>query len=85
MYVLVCVCACVCMCLCVNVFACVCVVCVCVCVCMCFVCMCLCVYVKGAIINLVNTESTKMYRKSVLHLLKYVANLYLSRCSTDLR
>ena len=31
------------------------------------------------------TECPKSYRKSVLHLLKYTANLYLSRCSTDLR
>ena len=31
------------------------------------------------------TECTKIYRKYVLHLLKYTANLYLSRCSTDLR
>ena len=31
------------------------------------------------------TECPKIYRKSVLHLLKYTANLYLSRCSTDLR
>ena len=31
------------------------------------------------------TEFPKIYRKSVLHLLKYTANLYLSRCSTDLR
>ena len=32
-----------------------------------------------------NTEYPKTYRNSVLHLLKYTANLYLSRCSTDLR
>ena len=32
-----------------------------------------------------NTECPKIYRKSVLHLLKYTANLYLSRGSTDLR
>ena len=31
------------------------------------------------------TECPKIYRKSVLHLLKYTENLYLSRCSTDLR
>ena len=30
-----------------------------------------------------STECTKIYRKSVLHLLKYTLNLY--RCSTDLR
>ena len=28
---------------------------------------------------------SKIYRKSVLHLLKFTTNLYLSRCSTDLR
>ena len=27
----------------------------------------------------------EIYRKSVLHLLKYTANLYLSRCSTNMR
>ena len=32
-----------------------------------------------------HTECPKIYRKSVLHLLKYTTNLYLSRCSTDLR
>ena len=31
------------------------------------------------------SECLKIYRKSVLHLLKYTANIYLSRCSTDLR
>ena len=31
------------------------------------------------------TECHKIYRKFVLHLIKYVTNLYLSRCSTDLR
>ena len=31
------------------------------------------------------TECPRSYRKSVLHLLKYAANLYLSRCSTYLR
>ena len=36
-------------------------------------------------INLHTTECPKSYRKSVLHLLKYTENLYLSRCSTDLR
>ena len=30
------------------------------------------------------TECTKIYRKSVLHLLKYRFAVYLSRCSTDL-
>ena len=30
-------------------------------------------------------ECPKIYRKSVLHLLKYTTNIYLSRCSTDLR
>ena len=33
----------------------------------------------------VNTKCPKIYRNSVLHLLKYTAILYLSRCSTDLR
>ena len=32
-----------------------------------------------------STECLKIYRKSVLHLLKHAANLYLSRCRTDLR
>ena len=32
-----------------------------------------------------STECLKFYRKSVLHLLKYTANLNLSRFSTDLR
>ena len=32
----------------------------------------------------VDTECPKFYRISVMHLLKYIANLYLSRCSTDL-
>ena len=32
-----------------------------------------------------DTECPKIYRKYVLHLLKYTANLYLIRCSTDLR
>ena len=32
-----------------------------------------------------NTECPKIYRKSVLHLLKYNVNLYLNICSTDLR
>ena len=31
------------------------------------------------------TECPKIYRKSVLHLLKYRFKVYLSRCSTDLR
>ena len=31
--------------------------------------------------NHVPTECTKSYRKSVLHLLKYTANLYLNKCS----
>ena len=31
------------------------------------------------------TECPEMYRKFVLHLLKYIANLYLSRYSKDLR
>ena len=31
------------------------------------------------------TECPKIYRKSVRHLLKYTANLYFKRCSTDLR
>ena len=33
----------------------------------------------------IDTECPKIYRKSVLHLLKYTVNLYLIRCSTDLR
>ena len=33
----------------------------------------------------VNTECPKIYCTSVLHLLKYTENLYLSRCSTDSR
>ena len=28
------------------------------------------------------TECPKIYRKSILHLLKFTANLYLGRCST---
>ena len=32
-----------------------------------------------------HTECPKSYRKSVLHLLRYTKNLYLSRCSTHLR
>ena len=32
----------------------------------------------------VNTEFPKIYRKAVLHRLKYPTNLYLSRCSADL-
>ena len=32
-----------------------------------------------------NTKCPKMYRKSLLHLLKYRFAVYLSRCSTDLR
>ena len=32
-----------------------------------------------------NTECPKIYHKSILHLLKYTANLYLSRCSTYFR
>ena len=31
------------------------------------------------------TECPKIYRKFVLHLLKYKFSVYLSRCSTDLR
>ena len=31
------------------------------------------------------TPGPKIYLKSVLHLLKYTANLYHSRCSTELR
>ena len=31
------------------------------------------------------TECLKIYQKPVLNLLKYTTNLYLSRCSTDLR
>ena len=31
------------------------------------------------------TECPKNYRKSVLHLVKYTTNLYLSRCCTDMR
>ena len=31
------------------------------------------------------TECPKISLKSVLHLFKYTANLYLTRCSTDLR
>ena len=30
-----------------------------------------------------STECPKIYRKYVLHLLKFIAKLYLSRCSTD--
>ena len=36
-------------------------------------------------IYLLPTECPKINRKSVLHLLKYTENIYLSRCSTDLR
>ena len=32
-----------------------------------------------------DTERPKIYRKTVPHLLKYTANLYVSRCSTNLR
>ena len=31
-----------------------------------------------------NTECPKSYRKSVLHILRYIAYLYLNRCITDL-
>ena len=31
------------------------------------------------------TECTKIFRKSILRLLKYTANLYSIRCTTDLR
>ena len=31
-----------------------------------------------------HTECPEIYRKTILHLLKYAADLYLSRCSTDL-
>ena len=37
------------------------------------------------LVNGHGTECPKNYRKSVQHLLKYTANLYLSRCGTDLR
>ena len=30
-----------------------------------------------------STECPKIYRKSVLHMLMYTANIYLSRCSTN--
>ena len=33
----------------------------------------------------INTECPKSYCKSVLQLLRYTTNLYLKRCSTDLR
>ena len=33
----------------------------------------------------ITTECLKIYRKSVLHLLKHGFAVYLSRCSTDLR
>ena len=32
-----------------------------------------------------HTECPKIYRKSILHILKYTTNLYLSRCNTILR
>ena len=32
-----------------------------------------------------HTECPNIYRKSVLHLLKYTSNINLSKCSTDLR
>ena len=32
-----------------------------------------------------HTERSICYRKSVLHLLKHMFHVYLSRCSTDLR
>ena len=35
--------------------------------------------------KLLLTECPKSNRKSVLHLLKYIFSVYLSRCSTDLR
>ena len=35
--------------------------------------------------RIIHTEFPKSYRKSVLHLVKYTASLYLNRCSTDLR
>ena len=31
------------------------------------------------------TDCQKIYFKYVLHLLKYTANLYVSRCSTDMQ
>ena len=36
-------------------------------------------------VKLLHTACPKIYRKSVLHLIKYTANLYLRRCNTDLR
>ena len=33
----------------------------------------------------IDTECLKINRNSELHLLKYIENIYLSRCSTDLR
>ena len=36
-------------------------------------------------IDINGTECPKIYRKSLRHLLKYTATLYLSRCSTYLR
>ena len=42
-------------------------------------------FIFGELSALNHTECPKIYRKSVLYLLKYTANLYQSRCSTDLR
>ena len=36
-------------------------------------------------ISRISTECPRIYRKCVLHLLKYICAVYLSRCSTNLR
>ena len=40
---------------------------------------------SNALIYNTITECTKIYRKSILHLVKYRFAVYLSTCSTDLR
>ena len=35
--------------------------------------------------DVIDTECPKIYRKSVLHMLKYRFVVYLSRCNTNLR
>ena len=47
--------------------------------------MCMLTSTDGNIRNTLFTECPKIYRKAVLHLLKYRSSVYFSRCSTDLR
>ena len=39
----------------------------------------------GQVCTIVLTKCPKINRKAVLHLRKYTENIYLGRCSTDLR